>query len=226
MKRRDKILEALKNNQSAGGMTTQQLSELLDISRANVSNELNKLVQSGEVQKISTHRPVIYHIIEEKPVSVLDEFLKSNPSLYAAIEQVKAAVLYPPRGMNILITGETGTGKSMLAGMIHQYAVSMGVLAEDSPFILFNCADYANNPQLLLGQLFGIKKGSFTGAGEDRKGLIEEAHNGILFLDEVHRLPYEGQEMFFAFFRSGIVSAVRGNRPLPDCAGYACLCHN
>lgn len=204
MKRRDKILEALKNSKTGDGMTTQQLSELLEISRANVSNELNKLVQAGEVRKINTNRPVIYQFIGGKTANMLDEFLKSNPSLYTAGEQVKAAVLYPPRGMNILITGATGTGKSMLAGMVHKYAVDMNVLDEASPFIVFNCADYANNPQLLLGHLFGIRKGSFTGANEDRTGLIEEAHNGILFLDEVHRLPSEGQEMFFTFLDKGL----------------------
>ena len=66
----------------------------------------------------------------------------------------------------------------------------------------FNCADYANNPQLLLGQLFGMQKGAFTGAQEQR-GLLEIAEGGILFLDEVHRLPGEGQEMLFTFIDKG-----------------------
>ncbi|MDD4835098.1 MAG: sigma 54-interacting transcriptional regulator, partial [Lutispora sp.] len=58
-------------------------------------------------------------------------------------------------------------------------------------------ADYASNPQLLISHLFGHKKGSFTNAINDKAGLVEMAHNGILFLDEVHRLPPEGQEMLF-----------------------------
>ena len=60
---------------------------------------------------------------------------------------------------------------------------------EEAPFVMFNCAEYANNPQLLLSQLFGYTKGSFTGAVKDKAGLIEEANGGVLFLDEIHRLP-------------------------------------
>ncbi|HEY7417897.1 MAG TPA: sigma 54-interacting transcriptional regulator, partial [Ktedonobacteraceae bacterium] len=61
----------------------------------------------------------------------------------------------------------------------------------------FNCADYAGNPQLLMAHLFGVVRGAYTGADKDRAGLVEQAHRGILFLDEVHRLPPEGQEMLF-----------------------------
>ena len=50
----------------------------------------------------------------------------------------------------------------------------MGIKSKDSPFISFNCADYANNPQLLLGQLFGVKKGAYTGADFDKVGLLDE----------------------------------------------------
>lgn len=55
----------------------------------------------------------------------------------------------------------------------------------------------------MLSQLFGHKKGSFTGAGEDKAGLVEQADGGILFMDEIHRLPPEGQEMLFYFIDSG-----------------------
>ena len=64
---------------------------------------------------------------------------------------------------------------------------------KDYPFVTFNCADYFNNPQLLLSQLFGHVKGAFTGADTDKIGLVEKANGGILFLDEVHRLPPDGQ---------------------------------
>jgi transcriptional regulator with AAA-type ATPase domain len=102
--------------------------------------------------------------------------------------------------MHILILGETVVGKSMFAELIHKYAVEMERMVKNSPFVVFNCADYANNPQLLLSQLFGTKKGAYTGADADKVGLVEKADNGILFLDEVHRLPPEGQEMFFSLW--------------------------
>jgi transcriptional regulatory protein LevR len=80
---------------------------------------------------------------------------------------------------------------------MHAFALELKALAADAPFISFNCADYAGNPQLLMAHLFGVVRGAYTGAERDREGLVEQAHRGILFLDEVHRLPPEGQEMLF-----------------------------
>ena len=91
----------------------------------------------------------------------------------------------------------------MFAEMIYRYAHENGFLSERSQFVVFNCADYADNPQLLVSQLMGTKKGAFTGADADRPGLLEKADGGILFLDEVHRLPPQGQEMLFTFIDKG-----------------------
>jgi Transcriptional regulators containing an AAA-type ATPase domain and a DNA-binding domain len=63
--------------------------------------------------------------------------------------------------------------------------------------ITFNCADYVDNPQLLMSLLFGYEKGAFTGANSTKEGIIKQAEHGILFLDEVHRLPPQAQEMLF-----------------------------
>ncbi len=71
------------------------------------------------------------------------------------------------------------------------------------PFVIFNCADYADNPSLLVSILFGARKGAYTGADSDQQGLIEKANGGMLFLDEIHRLPPEGQEMLFSFLDRG-----------------------
>ena len=122
-----------------------------------------------------------------------------NKSLKMCVNQGKAAVCYPPHGLNTLIVGETGVGKSLFAEKMFEYGKSEGVFCEDSKFVTFNCADYANNPQLLLAEIFGSKKGAYTGALEDRKGVLEEADGGVLFLDEIHRLPPEGQEMLFLY---------------------------
>ena len=216
LKRREIIFKKLLEitGEKGIGVTTQQLSNILGIGRANISNELNRLCEEGRVKK-SNGRPVLYFAINEENKKVvdskannilhtsLDSFMKINPSLNNAINQGKAAVLYPPAGMNMIILGETGVGKSMFAQLIHKYALEMKRIKKNAPFIVFNCADYVNNPQLLLSQLFGIKKGAYTGANEDKQGLIEKANNGILFLDEVHRLPSEGQEMLFVFLDQG-----------------------
>ena len=66
----------------------------------------------------------------------------------------------------MLLLGETGVGKTMFAECLHRYAVEVGKMAESAPFVTFNCADYASNPQLLLGQLFGVKERSvYRGTG-------------------------------------------------------------
>lgn len=127
-----------------------------------------------------------------------------NMSLRVKVEQAKAAVLYPPNGLHTLIVGATGVGKSQLAECMYKFALKTKKTDSDSfPFIIFNCADYAENPQLLLAQLFGYKKGAFTGAETDRHGLVAKADGGILFLDEVHRLPPDGQEILFQLIDKG-----------------------
>lgn len=126
-----------------------------------------------------------------------------DEGLKAQVHQAKAAMSYPPNGLNTLIIGPSGTGKTFLAENMYRYAVKQGFLASNAPFIAFNCADYAENPQLLNSQLFGYVKGAFSGAGESRDGLVSRADGGILFLDEIHRLSSEGQEMLFYLLDKG-----------------------
>lgn len=132
-----------------------------------------------------------------------DQIIGYQSSLKKVISQAKAAVYYPPSGLHMLLLGQTGTGKTFFAEKTYEYSQYEGLLAEDAPFKSFNCADYYNNPQLLMSQLFGYAKGAFTGAESDREGLVEKADGGILLLDEVHRLPPEGQEMLFYFIDNG-----------------------
>ena len=209
IKRIDLIFKKLKElgEFNKEGISASYIAEELNLNRANVSNDLNKLVIDGKAIKVKGKPTLFIPVIEENIVSnisIINKFSESNPSLYSAVEQAKAAILYPPNGMNILLLGETGVGKSTFASLIHTYAIEMKIKNLECPFITFDCADYANNPQLLLGQLFGVKKGSYTGAESDKVGLLEKADGGILFLDEVHRLPAEGQEMFFTFMDKGV----------------------
>jgi DNA-binding NtrC family response regulator len=87
-----------------------------------------------------------------------------------------------PNKSNILITGESGTGKGLVAQAIHEAGPRKG-----KPFISINCGAIPEN--LLESELFGHKKGSFTSANEDKKGLITMASGGTLFLDEISELP-------------------------------------
>jgi len=136
--------------------------------------------------------------------SVLDNIIGARESLKVQIEQAKAAILYPPDGLHSIIVGPTGVGKTTFAEAMYRYALEVKKIPPAAPFVVFNCADYAENPQLLMSQLFGHMRGAFTGADREKRGLVDNADGGILFLDEVHRLPPEGQEMMFLLMDKGI----------------------
>ncbi|MGM0123713.1 transcriptional antiterminator bglG:Sigma-54 factor [Enterococcus sp. AZ194] len=207
--RKSEILKTLE--QKKQGMTAAEVAEILKIDRSNASRYLSELYKEQKITK-SSGRPVIYSMVDEEKSEYVDHssevtfdnLVGANDSLKVSIQQAKAAILYPPKGLHTIIFGETGTGKSMFAECMYHFAVDSNTLENDAPFISFNCADYAQNPQLLFGHIFGIRKGAYTGATEDSLGLMAKADGGILFLDEIHRLPPEGQEMLFTFIDKGV----------------------
>lgn len=139
-----------------------------------------------------------------KPPAAFETLVGNGGSLKAQVKIAKAAVLYPPHGLHTLIIGETGVGKSLFAEEMWKFASEACRKDREAiPYVVFNCAEYADNPQLLVSQLFGHAKGAFTGADQRKEGLVEKARGGILFLDEIHRLPPAGQEMFFMLLDRG-----------------------
>ncbi|MBV7391605.1 sigma 54-interacting transcriptional regulator [Enterococcus sp. ALS3] len=210
MKAKEQVLAFLKDHPQE--FTAQQLADELKSDRTNISRYLNELTKSGDVKKIDG-RPVKFQVIikaNEENIT-FENLIGRDDSLKSQIQKSKAAILYPPRGLHTIIFGETGTGKTMFAECMYHFAVSSKVLQPSAPFITFNCADYAQNPQLLFGHIFGVTKGAFTGAEETRDGLVAQADGGILFLDEIHRLPPEGQEMLFTFIDKGVYRPLGAN---------------
>ncbi|MFZ5354383.1 MAG: sigma 54-interacting transcriptional regulator [Bacillota bacterium] len=212
MKTVEKVYEALikLEKRLKRGVSAYELSDAMKADRANVSRYLNMLYECKRVDK-SDERPVLYSSLKaqqplEEPETEysFDRIADIQISLQIPIQQAKAAILYPPKGLHTLLLGETGVGKSMFAELMYQFAKESGMVAASAPFIRFNCADYAENPQLLISQIFGVKKGAYTGADKDREGLLRKADGGFLFLDEVHRLSAQGQEMLFTFIDKGI----------------------
>jgi len=135
--------------------------------------------------------------------TIFQSIIGAEDGLKIQVKQAKAAILYPPNGLHTLLVGPTGTGKTTFVEIMYKYAKEVGTLKPNAPYVIFNCADYAENTQLLLSHLFGYIKGSFTGANAEKKGLVDQADGGILFLDEVHRLHPEGQEMLFSLLDRG-----------------------
>ncbi|MCS6994453.1 MAG: sigma-54 dependent transcriptional regulator [Anaerolineales bacterium] len=143
----------------------------------------------------------------------------SSPAMQALFGQARRAA---QASVSVLITGETGTGKEVLARFIH----ANGPRAE-KPFIAVNCAAIQNT--MLESELFGYEAGAFTGADRRKPGLLEVADGGILFLDEISSMPLDIQAKLLrvleerAFRRVGGTNLIRvdvqvlaaSNRPLP-----------
>lgn len=218
-------------------LTAAWLSDHFQCSRNLISHYMSDLQQKGQVIKINT-RPVYFFLrktLEERfslqlqadIYETLDEMrgeLKASETKHAflnligaqdslsyVVEQCKAAIAYPEHGLPILLQGPTGTGKSLIAQLMFQYGQDTHILSQDSRFVTVNCSEYANNPEMLMTNLFGYKKGSYTGAEKDTPGLLALADGGILFMDEVHGLKPECQEKIFLFMDKGIYHMVGDN---------------
>ena len=110
----------------------------------------------------------------------------------------------------ILLLGETGTGKGMLARYIHDRATLLGSNADNAPFVHVNCT--ALPPSLVEAELFGHEKGAFTDAGTSREGLFEMAHSGTIFLDEIGDMPLELQAKILTVVEEGRFRRVGGSK--------------
>ncbi|MDU7132646.1 MAG: sigma 54-interacting transcriptional regulator [Enterobacteriaceae bacterium] len=199
--------------------TTQDCVRFTSASRSVISLYLNQLCEEGYLRKESS-RPVRFWLTEQSIVKYKEQeisttfssLIGATGSLKTAVELCLAAVNYPDGGLPVLVTGESVVGKSYLAQLLHQYACETGILAPGTKLVELNCADYANNPELLSGALFGYVKGAFTGADRNKTGLLDEADGSFLFLDEVHRLSAENQEKLFFFMDKGYFYRLGDNR--------------
>ncbi|GBD67509.1 putative transcriptional regulator [Tetragenococcus halophilus subsp. halophilus] len=200
---RQKLVSTLK--EAKNGLTTTEIAKIVELSRSVTSLYLNELLTNGEVIK-KGRKPIYWKLAnfnqDKNEENVFQNFIGSDGSVKEAINKCKSAVLYPPLGLPLLIHGDSGVGKSYLAELIFDYLKAKEAKGTEK-FLVFNCADYANNPELISSILFGHTKGAFTGADTDKKGLLVQADQGVLFLDEVHRLSNENQEKLFQFMDTG-----------------------
>lgn len=139
------------------------------IEKAKILKENQKLKEELEIMK-----------------SEVDFIVTQNPVMLKIIEFIKKIA---PFDNTILIYGESGVGKELVAQAIHNLSPR-----KDKPFITINCANIS--PDLMEAEFFGYKKGAFTGADTDKIGLIEKANGGTVFLDEIGEIPYDMQAKF------------------------------
>jgi len=133
---------------------------------------------------------------------MFEEIVGSSPALKTVISSI---VKVAPTDSTVLITGETGTGKELVARAIHKSSQRVG-----HPFITVNCS--AIPPSLIASELFGHEKGAFTGALQRRQGRFELANSGTIFLDEIGELPAETQIALLRVLQERRFERVGGSR--------------
>ncbi|HVH07968.1 MAG TPA: sigma-54 dependent transcriptional regulator [Myxococcota bacterium] len=141
---------------------------------------------------------------EERGRAPGSHLVGDSPSMHAAVE---LATRVAPSRSTVLLTGETGTGKELVAGLIHAGSPRAG-----RPFVKVNCA--ALPETLLESELFGHERGAFTGADRQRAGRFEQADGGTLFLDEIGDMTPATQVKLLRVLQDGEFHRVGGNKPL------------
>ena len=134
-----------------------------------------------------------------------DFIIGQNPKMKEVAELIARVA---PTPTTVLIRGESGTGKELVARAIHRYSN-----LRDKPLVTVNCT--ALTPSLMESELFGHKRGAFTGAVADKAGLVEKADGGTIFLDEIGDMPPEMQSKLLRVLQAGEIKAV-GRRGHPE----------
>lgn len=137
---------------------------------------LHRVIKIADLQRLSNENKVLRKLVLKSREAVFNFASESMRGLDRLIAKVA------PTDSTVLVTGESGTGKGVIARQIHQQSDRA-----DGPFIPVNCGAIPEN--LMESELFGHVKGSFTGADKARKGLFLEADKGTIFLDEIGELP-------------------------------------
>ena len=151
----------------------------------------------GAVRDVaSSHR--FYAVAARAPEGPESMLIGESPAIVALREFVRTVA---NSDGPVLVTGETGTGKELVAETIHRLS-----RRREAPFVAVNCAAFADS--LLEAELFGHERGAFTGATQAREGRFRTAHGGTLFLDEVGEIPRSAQAKLLRVLESGAVQPV------------------
>ena len=162
-------------------------------------------VGDGEGLKDQFERENIFLREEIDKTSMFEEIVGTSQLLRRLLAHVSKVA---PTDSTVLITGETGTGKELIARAIHKRS-----RRSSRAFVTVNCA--AIPPSLIASELFGHEKGAFTGAVQRRQGRFELADGGTIFLDEVGELSSEIQAMLLRVLQEREFDRVGGGRPIP-----------
>ena len=168
----------------------------IDEVRTQVARALEKVSMGREIRRLKN---------EVRARDGVGSIVGNHPSIQ---ELIRTVAQIAPADCNVLLVGETGTGKELFARALHQASTR----AEER-FVAFNCA--ALSQELLVSELFGHEKGSFTGATATRPGLFEAADKGTIFLDEIGDMPLSMQVKLLRVIQEKVVTRVGSNENIP-----------
>jgi transcriptional regulator with GAF, ATPase, and Fis domain len=168
-----------------------------------IKDEVARLDSARQALSVLMGRPEVARPAMQKEVMLPEMVGASEPML----ELARLIRMVAPRSTTVLIEGETGTGKEVVARALHRLSERAG-----KPFVVLNCA--AIPEALLEAELFGHTRGAFTGAVQSRTGRIEAAHGGTLFLDEIGEMPLALQAKMLRFLECGELQRVGDNETM------------
>jgi len=177
-------------------------AELIERNQARAA--LEQAFEEIDTLKERLHHENVALREEIERTSMFEEIVGSSPAVRAVLSRVAKVA---PMDSTVLITGETGTGKELIARAIHKCSKRA-----NRAFVAFNCAGIP--PTLIASELFGHEKGAFTGAQQRRLGRFELAAGGTIFLDEIGELPAETQIALLRVLQEREFERVGGSQPI------------
>jgi transcriptional regulator with GAF, ATPase, and Fis domain len=180
---------------------------LLQRLRPSLTLTIDRLLAFDYIERLSEQlrQEVTYLQEEVKTGANFEEIIGESPQL---VEVFRSIGQVAPTDYTVLVLGETGTGKELIARAVHNRSARKG-----KALVKVNCA--ALPPQLIESELFGHEKGSFTGATDKRIGKFELAHGGTIFLDEIGEMPLELQPKLLRVLQEKEIERVGGKGPIP-----------
>ena len=199
--RRNELLHALREAQDALPATDTAVWAAAALSVPRGSGQSS----SGRALSVNAQDRIRLSASEGRPTEgTLPELVGQSEAM---LELARLIRMVAPRSTSVLVEGETGTGKEVVARALHRLSVR-----SQKPFVVLNCA--AIPEALLEAELFGHTRGAFTGAVASRTGRIEAAHGGTLFLDEIGEMPLALQAKMLRFLECGELQRVGDNETL------------